>query len=421
MRGQKSFMKRKMKGRIIIALGDYYPNPSANGICLFNIVEMFVSEGYKVDLVANNTDDVIYNDKTGNIRVYFVELSLIQRIKKVYDNNKSVIKKIVLMIFMKMCIFFRTPIVMFRFPISSVVRCRQYEQIVESIVNENHDVDAIIGVHKPIESVYGAYKAAKKAHIPYYCYFLDPMVGGYSFKYLKAEVLNNREIQIEKKLIEESKKSVFMVSHKDNLCERYGRDISNKIRFLGPPLLKNNNFDYEGINREKKIIVYAGSIYKDIRNPQYIMNVFRYVKRAFLIMYISNPDSGVEEYINENVLVRESISHDEMIRQYMDADALLNIGNSDSVYIPSKIIEYISMLQPIISTYRIDDDSCLPYMKKYPLALCLDERKEKPIDAAKRIDDFIISNKKNITYEQIEKEYWINTPKAFFDEICDSE
>lgn len=52
----------------------------------------------------------------------------------------------------------------------------------------------------------------------------------------------------------------------------------------------------------------------------------------------------------------------------------MNIGVRESNAISGKIFEYMSFGRPIISTYFIDNEACIPFLKKYPLGLMVDER-----------------------------------------------
>ena len=51
------------------------------------------------------------------------------------------------------------------------------------------------------------------------------------------------------------------------------------------------------------------------------------------------------------------VSHTVAIQYMSEADFLLNIGNSISSMVPSKIFEYISTGKPIISIYSNINDS----------------------------------------------------------------
>lgn len=400
---------------IVITLGDYYPTPSANGICIDSIVEELLSDGFYVDLICNKNNKKLKTLKMGNKTIYFIDIPLFQKIQNCI-NSQNKIQTVISLIIIKTFAMFRVPFIYLAFPITSVSKCLKYKKKVDEII-KRRNVVAVIGLHKPIEAIYGAMLSANKAKIPFFPYFLDPIVKGYNSNRIISDThLNKKVLRYESNIIEKSYKAIFMDSHKSEVCQRYDNQIREKIVFLGPPLLKKHNNSIKTQLNEKKIVIYAGSVYQDIRNPQYIIDVFKYVKNAKLEMYISCPCDWLKN-INNNVTIHKGISHEEVISRMMESDAVLNIGNSSPVFIPSKVIEYISIMKPIICTYRIDDDPSLFYMNKYPLSICLDERIESVISAAKKIDSFIETKHKNISFEQIQTLFMYNTPKSFIDVI----
>ena len=147
------------------------------------------------------------------------------------------------------------------------------------------------------------------------------------------------------------------------------------------------------------------------------MEVFKYVKNATLVMHITNPEDWVLELSNPNIEIKGRIPHETVIDVIKASDGVLNIGNSDPIFAPSKIIEYIGFGKPIITSYRIDEDSSLKYMKQYPKALCIDERVKAAREAAAEIDAFLQLQDKPLSFGQLESLYHKNTPAAIADEI----
>lgn len=407
-----------MEKHIVIALGDYYPVPSANGICIDQIVNSFIESGYEVDLVVNDTEGQSAIKNIGHRTIFFIKMPLVRRIIERTQKENIGTHKIALNFLLKLVTILRLPLVICAYPLSSILYCNRFVKKIQSVARENNVV-AVIGVHKPYEAIYGAYLAAKRISIPYYAYFLDPLVGGYQSDILGKKKLEERTIRYERNLISYARSAIFMNSHKNDVLKRFPRTEQERLFFLGPPLLRKHQQKHikKEKKTDKKIVIYAGSVYEDIRNPRYIIQAFRYVKSAKLIMYVPDPGTWLNEYLNPNVILHEGISHEEIVRIMDDADALLNIGNSNSLFIPSKIIEYLNMEKPIISTYRVDDDTCLPYIERYPAGLSIDERFEDIKSAARKIDSFLMETEVDISFEKITELFYINTPKAFTDII----
>jgi len=111
------------------------------------------------------------------------------------------------------------------------------------------------------------------------------------------------------------------------------------------------------------------------------------------------------------------MDHGSVLEMEKNAEYLVNIGNENPNLIPSKIFEYMRFGKPIISTYRTDNDTSLEPLKKYGNACFIDERLPAE-DNARTLLDFINSeNKKPISPEEMQKEFYLNTPTAFVDVI----
>ena len=85
--------------------------------------------------------------------------------------------------------------------------------------------------------------------------------------------------------------------------------------------------------------------------------------------------------------------------------------------IPCKIFEYMSTGNKIISFTHSEMDSSLPYMKKYPLALIIQEDDFLNDKNIELILDFILNENSCPDSEMLEKIFIKNTPKFFVESI----
>ena len=105
------------------------------------------------------------------------------------------------------------------------------------------------------------------------------------------------------------------------------------------------------------------------------------------------------------------------------ADFLINLGNTMTNQVPSKIFDYISTGIPIINICKSESCPTIPYMNRYRLAINIVEsqdeaEKDRQADA---IQYFIQSNLglRNSS-EFIVKEFYQNTPQYVESQLWDA-
>ena len=132
---------------------------------------------------------------------------------------------------------------------------------------------------------------------------------------------------------------------------------------VAPPMLGINTKDFEeakpfdfknnGIN-----IVYIGSLYKSIRNPEPILRVFQelaLLNPNFYVHFIGDLKDCkeiVERYkdVSEvNIQTYGKVSRNEAISYMKGSDILLNISNKSQVQLPGKVVEYVFSNKKIIN------------------------------------------------------------------------
>lgn len=403
-----------MKKKILLVLGDYYPDKSANGICVEKIANAFKRRGYAVDFVVNGYSDEKHAVCNGD-DIYFAKTPFMWTINDHIKSSNTALGKKCLTIAKKLYAYMRLPVFLASFPSESKFYLNNVKRTVSNCLSME-DYYAVVGVNKPVEAVWGAYLAASNRGVPMFGYFLDPLAGGVYNHVVGEKRSFSRSLKVESEIMEYLDGVVLMEEHKDIFIEKYGDKYLDKAYFLGAPLLENNITEsVKKKENEKKTVLYAGALYKDIRDPFFIMEAFKYIKNARLVMYVTNPCDWIGSYNTQNIEIRGRIPHDEVVREIAASDALLNIGNSDPLFAPSKVIEYLGYGKPIITTYRIDDDTSLNYIKDYDNAICIDERNDDIIRAAAEIEAFLDQSRQIGSFDELKKIYWKNDPASFVD------
>lgn len=402
--------------KVLFVLGKYYPDISANGVCCDKIMRRLQNEGCEVFVAAAEqykTKKVMDFD---GILCYHYKTTVKNRITMAYHKSGGIKKA-----FLKLMAYFfnryELLYMSYFYPIVSKRHCgRIYKKIKE--IHALHNIDTIVAVSYPVDAVKAAVRF-KKLHPEIFTvsYLLDPIVEGKKGPRLTPEKSFNKAIVVEREIVEQSDAVICQKEHEQHF-EKYYKAYFNKVKFLGIPLLEEKP---KSVNKNAvPTVVYAGSLFKDIRNPEYIFNVFKEIPEVNLCVYTPADMSWLKKLKAEaeNIVLHSKVSHEEIEKVYLKADAFLNIGNSYASSAPSKIIEYMGYLKPVITTFRIDDDPSKTLVNNYPLGLSLDENDKDYSAAAHKITK-LLNSKKEISYEEIKKDFYLETPEAFCDSIND--
>ena len=395
--------------RILVLLGRYYPNASPNSVCIKNIIECLPSNQYKIDIVG-------YDDgsKSTDCNLIRVNRGLLQSLIYKYESTpeKRIIVKL-LRIIVKMKYVCCFPV----WPWTDPIVTRRIKHTVNDMFKKNK-YDAIIAVYMPLSSLIVA-NHIKKEHpqVKYIAYFLDSLSGGYLPQALQNDRYEMKLIKWEQHLISNADKIVFMKSSKKIHDCLYGKSILGKnMVYLDLPMLIHREYNSREKNK-KKVLLYIGSLALSIRSPEFILNVFSNITDPELeFIFIGDANSGIlNEYAQRDSRIRVlgKCSHSEALEYESCADVLINIGNKNPSLAPSKIFEYMSWGKKIVSTYSIDDDTSVQYLKKYSQALLLDERDDDLITASNKLKDFIYKEEEKVSFDALRNTFEENTPHAF--------
>jgi len=154
---------------------------------------------------------------------------------------------------------------------------------------------------------------------------------------------------------------------------------SGKIRVI-PPLISipTGNGDEEGLESSNRTIrlVYAGTLYKAIRNPGYLLGIFSGLiqsdlgNRIELHFYGNINDCDdifipYKEWLEKRIFLHGKVERRVAYRAMQGANLLVNIGNTTSYQLPSKVVEYASTRKPVLNIVKFREDSSADYFSSY--------------------------------------------------------
>jgi len=204
--------------------------------------------------------------------------------------------------------------------------------------------------------------------------------------------------------------------------------IKDKISVIPP--LANINDEIDGADRDlfdrsKTIISFVGTLYKNIREPDGFLRIMEAVikenpylsKRIELHFYgvRTNCDDNFKRFtMLQNMLhLHGTVPRNTAINAMLQSDLLINIGNSTTYQLPSKIVEYVSTGKPIINLCSIKEDSAMAYLNDYPLVFnCIVNTNTIHKDARDLLEFILSTRGKTVALHVIQKFINPHTTKA---------
>ena len=148
-----------------------------------------------------------------------------------------------------------------------------------------------------------------------------------------------------------------------------------------PPILTHEPRKDRGRKNQNgpgKRLVYAGALYRDIRNPTYLLNILEG-------LFLQRPEDEVHffgrindcmpcfepfhERLGKNIFLHGPVPRERALAELEAADLLINIGNDTTYQLPSKIVDYVATGRPILNIVTNEADSSSDFLKIYPSAL----------------------------------------------------
>lgn len=274
--------------------------------------------------------------------------------------------------------------------------------------------DAVIGVYFPYQILQAF--SMMDIKIPLFLYQLDPWTlheSEYSYSKIQRWRQETKAFQ---KATHIFTTPALLSQYRKNVFFRY--------------IKKMTALDFPGLTRQEKAskpfvldksalhIVFTGSIADDYRSPEFILHVFERVLQMGVPLTLYFIGNQYSHYLNQYIPQQEgtiqrlpACSPEEADQWINSADFLLNIGNTFTNQVPSKLITYISTGKPIISTKKAGDLVTAPYLDRYPAALQLEETQDIE-EAAKEVAVFLGEYKGNLVpRETIDTLYEQNRPE----------
>lgn len=378
-----------MKKHLAIICGIFYPNPSATGQCAKRFAEL-LSDAFEIDLICMSEDEHTAEVNLENgIHIHKLAGCRMSAEGRSHGAAKKLLHLLggvqIKTLLLGNLLWYRK------------AAHRKLEQL-----HRDHPFDAIFSICSPFAAHYAAMDF-KHAHstVRWCGYTVDPYAARNRVRPFWCSF--QRLIQAERALLCAMDRVLLSEEVYRNRPELYaGCQAVRELPYILPDFPQKSTerrfFDERDIN-----CVYAGSFYRDIRNPECMLQQFAQMEdpRIKLHLFSRGCEDLVRQYAKQSasIVVHPRVTADEMAQVYQDADVLVNIGNATAEFLPSKTFEYIATGKPIVSYFYGEQDSIV--LGRYPLCCQLPNKAGLGNDA--ELQSFVrLNSGKNVAKTEIE-------------------
>lgn len=393
-----------MKNIAIVTLG-YYPDMSPVTAVLDKYIQALKGQ-YHFHIIAlqTRTNFVPINDP--NISIYYMNnfwWNLRLKCEETLKMRPNFLAKLAYQFFRLKTFFFG---IFEDFEVFKWLRKDSYNQL--KALSEKVNIDSVITISGAYLFLHQGAKRFKKEFpdTQWITFVTDPI----SFSSLQYKIIKVNEkrkfkrlYKQEKEVYDEADYNIFTENLYFDALENFHQPKEKTLQFRF--VLENmlSKYKKEGLAHDNSIVkmIYAGALYRQIRNPEYMLSVVSRVPNVCLDMYVRTLQCMdiLEKYKSDKIIIHSGVD----VQQYKsmicnEYDILINIGNNCENQLPSKTLELLSSGRPIINFYHYKD-SQYEMIEKYPLGINIGRDDDK---AVKKVDDFCKEMKgKQLLYEEV--------------------
>ncbi|MCF0128672.1 MAG: hypothetical protein HUJ70_08870 [Pseudobutyrivibrio sp.] len=284
---------------------------------------------------------------------------------------------------------------------------------IETIAHQE-EVDMIYSISEPHYCAYAVALAQVPPHCRKRAYMVDPYAFNYTHNYEKARVVE-RYILEEVERVFTTKQVMANYRHDDFFRPYLGKVSAVEFPTLKKPVIPEEEqktyWEDPGVH-----CVYAGNIFEGIRPQWPIEELFMEEPANDITLHTFGKGFALPAD-QQAVIDHGPVANEEVPGILEAADILVNLGNTATNMVPSKLFQIMATGKPFINICHTKDDPTLEYTKLYPL--CCDVILTESVDENRRkLYDFCTSNiGARLPYEKVEEIYSTCTPAHVAEEL----
>lgn len=360
---------------ILFVVDKYYPENSANTVCANALIDCFKNHGIQVDILSvlsdNNGKNCFEYNGSKVIKLKTYQNTFVSKSQKLFKVNQwielpwIVRKTVAISNRISHLSRFNTE----HNSLDVVDYNGIYKQICDFV---DYKYDVIISCSAPFALHVIASELLKRGIAKdWFPIFLDPFVNNKTAK--KTRIKKRQKIA---ESVLSCANTIFMLDGimAENVRMGFNPNYHKKVvEFTMPNLVKSHLIEGCTADSGAKVkMFYAGLFYKKIRNPKKMFEIINKMPSGYeLNIYGTGCNKLVSKYttLDDNKFKYWGVvEHDVCLQNLQASNILVNLSNTITNQMPSKVFEYVSYGKPIINFYFNDNDVSLKYLKKYPIA-----------------------------------------------------
>lgn len=398
---------------IVFLTNQYYPNAFANGICVHQVALSCKNAGHKVYVVCYGNNKQFKRDSYQGIEVVQIPLPNDDFLRS--EAIKGTMLAPILNTMARCLGIIKKFAHLRKYPIRSHKLVDDFYEATECIIKKD-GVDRLVCTYTPIEAVVAGAKIKEKyTNIIASFYSLDTLSNEFGYGLLPTQYRRKKGLSWEMLLFSIYDKIICPECHRKHYESSAFDQFKSKIVFANFPLFAGSNGCQKDVIKNKRI-VYAGTLYKKIRNPKCAINLLIPVLKENELHFYGRGDcddilSKCKGKFPAKIFNHGYVVYERIIEEISSANILLSIGNKETPMAPSKIFEYIATGKPIIHVYFEDSDPCIEPLLNYGNAIIIKYNETN----IQKLEEFI-ENAHSIDVDQL-KNRFINATPDYTSEI----
>ena len=399
--------------RIAVITSNYMPNPDANGICVYNIINELKKTADELVCICNQQESEKQHELLNDVKILRISPAKHMRAIRRYQEESSWKNRLKMSATLtarraKNLLNIR------RYPRTEIRR----EKAIVSLLEQLPEFDLVIAAFRPFDGIGAAIEYKKRHPKCQICgYFLDSVMDfspqGISHKIYRKIAAGNERHYLEKL-------DIILKPEND---KKYYKDcgLDKDIDYVKfPVFVKSESTECYKFGKNELSLVFVGTLNSSFRSPEYLLDIIQRLRKDgynikfhFFGTYDNSRElNGWQKKYKDFFSYHGSISFQLSRTVLASADILVNISNKDLEMVPSKVYELMAQGKPILHISSNRNDVCEKCFGSYPLVCSLNSVEGNMDNNIRKLKNFFDTQiKKEIDYRQVYLENYKATPE----------